>query len=108
MARAAVACAKDHDQQSAAEFDVLSRSHGQSKSLHRADSFAQLAGRPVDGQPIGRQRGSFAFSTAREAEKKPPAGDHRRAQPTVCSPSVKRTTGLEPATFGLGSRRSTN
>ena len=24
------------------------------------------------------------------------------------APSIKRTTGLEPATFGLGSQRSTN
>jgi divalent metal cation (Fe/Co/Zn/Cd) transporter len=48
-----------------------------------------------------------------EAENREPHRllSHRQrgqAEPSLRIPCVKRTTGLEPATFGLGSQRSTN
>jgi hypothetical protein len=53
-----------------------------------------------------------ARSRYRPARRRPaagPSGGVRCAETEVASRGFhKRTTGLEPATFGLGSRRSTN
>jgi hypothetical protein len=59
--------------------------------------------------PSGIARSTLRSTTAQSATVSAPAtwtasGGDRPARP----PSSKRTTGLEPATFGLGSRRSTN
>ena len=48
-------------------------------------------------QNVARHRCRRGLTTPTKAER-----------PALAGPSRKRTTGLEPATFGLGSRRSTN
>ena len=52
-----------------------------------------------------RRRGILACTTTIEL---PPETHRSRRNPEERARPCKRTTGLEPATFGLGSRRSTN
>jgi hypothetical protein len=82
----------------------------------RARRFRERAREPEPVAPADRQlpqrRGGSVGGAERPARSRPaagPSGGVRCAETEVASRGFhKRTTGLEPATFGLGSRRSTN
>jgi predicted nucleic acid-binding protein len=68
---------------------------------------------PTSASPTPPARSAPSWSSCRSSGKNPSAPSVRNKwsqtrKPAIAVLSRKRTTGVEPATFGLGSRRSTN